>query len=133
MTQRRQVYRCYVCGNVVEVLTAGGGELHCCGVPMVLIAEKTSRGGLDAHMPVVEPEDNGVRVRVSADPHPMQSSHYIEWIEASCDGDVCRRYLRPEQPAEARFALSGEGLQVRVYCSKHGLWRGTPEETNTTD
>ena len=31
-----QVYRCEICGNVVQVLEDGGGELVCCGEPMVL-------------------------------------------------------------------------------------------------
>ena len=30
-----EVYRCDICGNVVKVITAGGGELVCCGVPMI--------------------------------------------------------------------------------------------------
>ncbi len=32
-----EVYKCEVCGNVVEVKKAGGGELVCCQQPMVKI------------------------------------------------------------------------------------------------
>jgi desulfoferrodoxin-like iron-binding protein len=31
-----EIYKCEICGNIVEVLEAGGGELICCGQPMVL-------------------------------------------------------------------------------------------------
>lgn len=30
-----EVFRCGICGNVVEVKEVGGGELVCCGQPMV--------------------------------------------------------------------------------------------------
>jgi desulfoferrodoxin-like iron-binding protein len=35
-----EVYRCGVCGNVVEVKEVGGGELVCCGQPMDLEEEE---------------------------------------------------------------------------------------------
>lgn len=124
MTQRKQVYRCYVCGNIVEVLDAGGGELHCCGAKMVLLAAKASQGGHEKHAPIIEQIQAGVRVRVGAEPHPMQPDHCIEWIEAGCDQYLCRRYLVPYGQPEAEFNLPADGLQVRVYCNKHGLWLG---------
>ena len=30
-----QIFVCEICGNVVEVTEVGGGELVCCGEPMV--------------------------------------------------------------------------------------------------
>lgn len=122
MTQQNQVYRCYVCGTIVEVLTAGGGELHCCGAKMVLMMEKAGQEGQEKHVPVIELTDTGVLVKVGEKPHPMQSDHYIEWIEAICKGKVCRRYLRPEETPQVAFDVSAKGLQVRAYCNKHGLW-----------
>ncbi len=32
--RKGEVWRCEVCGNVVEVIVAGGGQLICCGGPM---------------------------------------------------------------------------------------------------
>jgi desulfoferrodoxin-like iron-binding protein len=32
-----EVYRCKICGNIVEVKESGYGELSCCGNPMELI------------------------------------------------------------------------------------------------
>jgi len=32
-----EVFRCEICGNVVEVKEAGGGELVCCGKAMVKV------------------------------------------------------------------------------------------------
>ncbi|HNV94106.1 MAG: hypothetical protein APG08_00133 [Candidatus Methanofastidiosum methylothiophilum] len=31
-----EIYKCEICGNIVEVLEVGGGELICCGEPMIL-------------------------------------------------------------------------------------------------
>ena len=33
-----EIYKCELCGNVVEVKEAGGGELVCCGQPMKLVS-----------------------------------------------------------------------------------------------
>ncbi len=46
MTQKNQVYKCNVCGNIVEVLHTGVGELVCCGQPMELQEEKNQDEGL---------------------------------------------------------------------------------------
>lgn len=123
MTQQRQVYRCYVCGNVVEVLAAGGGELICCGAPMVLLKEKTAEAGQEKHVPVVEWTAKGVRVRVGASPHPMEAGHWIEWLEVSCNGQMIRQHLLPEQAAEALFDVPAGDLVARAYCNRHGLWQ----------
>ena len=32
-----EVYKCDICGNVVEVKEVGGGELVCCDEPMKLM------------------------------------------------------------------------------------------------
>jgi len=52
MTELEQVYRCNICGNIVEVLHAGVGTLVCCGQPMELLTEKTEDVGLEKHVPV---------------------------------------------------------------------------------
>ena len=54
MTEIKQVYKCNICGNIVEVLHAGVGQLVCCGQPMELLTEKTKDVGLEKHVPVIE-------------------------------------------------------------------------------
>ena len=88
MTELKQIYKCNICGNIVEVLHAGVGELVCCGQPMELLKEKTADVGLEKHVPVVERLDGKTEVKVGSVPHPMEEKHYIEWIEIIADGKV---------------------------------------------
>ncbi len=125
MTQQKQVYRCYVCGNVVEVLTAGGGELVCCGAKMVLLAEKTAGAGREKHLPRIERSGACVRVRVGEEVHPMEPSHAIEWIDAACGGVQARRHLAAGEAPEVEFELPAGEVVVRACCSRHGLWQAT--------
>ena len=67
MTQRSQIYKCEVCGNIVEVLHEGGGELVCCGQPMKLFEEKTEEEGLtEKHLPVIEKAENGAIIKIGS-------------------------------------------------------------------
>jgi desulfoferrodoxin-like iron-binding protein len=36
VSKEGQIFKCEICGNVVVIKEAGGGELICCGEPMVL-------------------------------------------------------------------------------------------------
>jgi desulfoferrodoxin-like iron-binding protein len=36
VSEEGQIFECEICGNVVEVKDVGGGELVCCGEPMIL-------------------------------------------------------------------------------------------------
>lgn len=123
MTQRGRVYKCNVCGNIVEVLQTGVGQLVCCGQPMELMAEKTEDEGLEKHVPVIEKTEKGVRVRVGSIPHPMEKAHYIEWIELIAGGQVYRQFLKPTDKPEAEFCVQAENLSAREYCNIHGLWK----------
>jgi superoxide reductase len=123
MVAVNQVYKCNVCGNIVEVLHAGGGQLVCCGQPMELLAEKTKDEGLEKHVPVIEKTDCGVRVKVGSVPHPMEEKHYIEWIEVIADGKIQRAHLKPGQKPEAEFCVKEEKLEAKEYCNIHGLWK----------
>jgi len=125
MTALKQVYRCNVCGNIVEVLHAGKGELVCCGQPMELLQEKTADVGLEKHVPVVETTDRGIKVKVGDVPHPMEEKHYIEWIEVITDGDGCRRFLKPGDKPEAEFEVGPRKVAAREYCNIHGLWKSS--------
>lgn len=123
MIRRGQVYKCNVCGNITEVLHAGGGELVCCGQPMELLQEKTADAALEKHVPVVETTVGGIKVKVGQVPHPMEEKHYIEWVEILADGNVYRKFLKPGDKPEAEFKIDNEGVIAREYCSVHGLWK----------
>ena len=115
MTIQKQVYRCNVCGNIVEVLHAGKGELVCCGQPMELLQEKTADVGLEKHVPVVETNDRGIKVKVGDVPHPMEEKHYIEWVEIFTDGGGYRKFLKPGDKPEAEFETSPQKTAAREY------------------
>jgi len=123
MTELKQIYRCNVCGNIVEVLHAGKGELVCCGQPMELPGEKTEDVGKEKHVPVIEKTNSGVKVKVGSVPHPMEDAHYIEWIEIFTDGNVYRKFLNPGDAPEVEFKVSADKIEARSYCNVHGLWK----------
>lgn len=123
MTTLKQVYKCNVCGNIVEVLHVGAGELVCCGQPMELLEEKATDSGLEKHVPVIEAADGATKVRVGEVPHPMEEKHYIEWVEVITDSGSCRQFLKPGNKPEAEFDTGGEKATAREYCSVHGLWK----------
>ena len=123
MTEQKQIYRCNICGNVVDVLYAGGGQLVCCGQPMELLKEKTEDVGKEKHVPVIEKTEIGIIVKVGSIPHPMEEKHYIEWIEIITDGRSYRKFLQPGDKPEAEFEIKAEKIKVREYCNIHGLWK----------
>lgn len=123
MTQRGQVYKCEICGNIVEVLAAGGGQLVCCGQPMKHLAENTVDASLEKHVPVVEKTADGIKVKVGSVAHPMEEKHYIMWIELAADGKVYRQFLSPGNTPEALFPVKAENFTAREYCNLHGLWK----------
>jgi len=123
-TQQSQVYECSVCGNVVEVLRTGDGNLVCCGVPMNLLTENTTDAAREKHVPVIEKVDRGVEVTVGSTEHPMEEKHHIEWIEVLADGKVYRQFLRPGERPAAVFPVEAEAITAREICNLHGLWRG---------
>lgn len=123
MTQQKQIYKCNICGNVVEVLHPGAGQLVCCGKPMELLIEKTQDTGKEKHVPVIEKTERGIKVKVGSIPHPMEENHYIEWIEVIVDGKSCRQFLKPGQKPEAEFEVEGKEILAREYCNLHGLWK----------
>ena len=123
MVQLKEVYKCTICGNIVEVVHASDGELVCCGQPMVLLVEKLVDVGNEKHVPVIEKTANGVKVKVGSIPHPMEEKHYIEWIELMADDNVYRKYLKPGDKPEAEFCITAKKLSAREYCNIHGLWK----------
>jgi superoxide reductase len=122
-----QVYRCEVCGNIIEVLHVGGGELVCCGKPMILLVEKEKDSGMEKHIPVIEKTDSGIKVKIGSIEHPMLEEHYIECIEIIANGKTYKEFLKPGMKPEAEFCVSGD-VQARAYCNVHGLWSSFRKE-----
>ncbi|OGF45477.1 MAG: desulfoferrodoxin [Candidatus Firestonebacteria bacterium RIFOXYC2_FULL_39_67] len=120
---RLEIYKCSVCGNVVEVIFAGGGELVCCGKPMILQIENTVDASKEKHLPVIEKTADGYKVKVGSVPHPMEEKHFITMIELTVDGNVCTKILKPGEAPEAIFCVKGSVASAREYCSLHGLWK----------
>jgi len=123
MTKLRQIYKCNVCGNIVEMLHAGDGELVCCDEPMELLKEKTEDIGKEKHVPVIEKTETGIMVKVGSVPHPMEKEHYIEWIEIIADEKLYRKFLKPGDKPEAEFCIKANKIEARAYCNIHGLWK----------
>jgi len=123
VTSKLAVYTCPLCGNIVEVLAVGGGELVCCGQPMQLLVENTVDASKEKHVPVIEKTADGYKVKVGAVAHPMEEKHYIAWIELIADGKAYREFLRPGQAPEAFFCLKAAAVTAREYCTLHGLWK----------
>jgi len=123
MTEQKQIYKCNICGNIVEVLRAGAGELVCCGQPMELLKEKTEDQSFEKHVPVIEKTLTNIKVKIGSIPHPMEESHYIEWIEAIVGKKAYRAFLKPGDKPEADFEIkTEEKIKAREYCNIHGLW-----------
>jgi len=123
MAERLEVYKCEACGNIVEVLHGGDGELVCCGSPMKLLSENTVDAAKEKHVPVIEKVDGGVKVKVGSVPHPMEAKHYIEWIEVIADGKAYRQFLKPGDKPEAVFKIEANKITAREYCNLHGHWK----------
>lgn len=123
MAKRLEIYRCNTCGNIVEVLEGGGGELVCCGKPMEQLIENTVDAAKEKHVPVIEKIDGGVKVLVGSVSHPMEDKHYIQWIEIIADGKAYRQFLNPGDAPEATFNVEAADITAREYCNLHGLWK----------
>ncbi|MBI5000347.1 MAG: desulfoferrodoxin [Euryarchaeota archaeon] len=122
MAELRQVFRCPICGNIVEVLHAGMGELVCCGEPMKLMREGMVDAAKEKHVPVIERTATGVKVKVGSVAHPMEEKHYIEWIEIIADDRTYKKFLKPGDKPEAEFDIKAQQITAREYCNLHGLW-----------
>ena len=123
MAEKLQVYKCDLCGNIVEVLHGGAGELVCCGQPMKLFTENTVGAAKEKNVAVSEKVDAGYKVKVGDVPHPMEEKHYIEFVELIADGKVYRQFLNPGEAPEALFCIEAAQVSAREYCNLHGLWK----------
>lgn len=123
MAERYEVYKCDLCGNIVQVLVGAAGELVCCGQPMNLLTENTVDAAKEKHVPVIEKIDGGYKVKVGDVPHPMEEKHLIQWVELIADGKSYFQFLSPGQTPEAEFKVDASSVSAREYCNLHGLWK----------
>ncbi len=123
MAERLEVYKCELCGNIVEVLHGGTGELNCCGQAMVQLTENTVDAATEKHVPVIEKVEGGVKVTVGEVAHPMEEKHLIEWIQVVADGTAYRKFLNPGDAPEAVFKVDASDVTAREFCNLHGLWK----------
>ena len=123
MTKKMQIYKCEICGNIVEMLHEGEGELVCCDEPMKLYEENTVDAAKEKHVPLIEKTDDGYKVTVGSAIHPMLEEHLIEWIELIADGKAYREFLKPGDEPIATFCVKADRVAAREYCNLHGLWR----------
>ncbi len=123
MPNMLEVYKCIHCGNIVEVMHAGGSDLVCCGEPMKLMKEGTSDGAKEKHVPVIEKTATGYKVKVGSVAHPMEETHWIEWIELIADGRSYTKFLKPGDAPEAEFCIQATEVSAREYCNLHGHWK----------
>ena len=117
------VYKCELCGNIVEVVNVGGGELVCCGEPMGLLEEKTADSSTEKHVPVIEKIEGGYKVVVGSTLHPMAEAHFIQWIELITEKGSLKAFLQPGDAPEAVFMTDAQAVTAREYCNLHGLWK----------
>lgn len=124
MTKELQIYKCEICGNIVEVLHAGAGTLVCCNQNMKLMEEKTADKTTEKHVPVIERTPEGIKVTVGSTLHPMEEKHYIEWIQILAGDKTCRAFLKPGMEPIQIFCQGTDEVSAREYCNIHGLWKG---------
>lgn len=124
MSDLLYIYKCSVCGHIIEVIHEGAGELVCCGKPMILQAANTVDAAKEKHVPVIEKTSDGYKVKIGSVPHPMEEKHYIQWIELVADGSAYRKFLMPGDKPEADFCIKASKVEAKEYCNLHGLWKG---------
>lgn len=123
MVKFGKVYRCNVCGNILEMVDDAGHHPSCCGEKMEELIANTVDASKEKHVPVIEETKEGIIVRVGSVPHPMEESHYIMWVEVMTDDEIMRKYLKPGDKPEAKFCVKSAGVTARSYCTLHGLWQ----------
>jgi superoxide reductase len=124
MAERLDIYKCQKCGLLVEVIDSAQPTPSCCNQPMEKLEAKTADEGKEKHVPVIEKIDGGYKVKIGANPHPMEEKHHIEWIELQVGNQIHAQFLKAGDAPEAVFKVDGEPTAAREHCNVHGLWKG---------
>lgn len=125
MSNQLEIYHCALCGQLIEVLQAGGGELVCCEQPMKCMVEGTTDAAKEKHVPTIEKTATGYLVKVGAVAHPMEEKHYIQWVELVADGVSYTQFLKPGDAPQAEFCIQANHVIAREYCNLHGHWKAS--------
>ena len=132
MTEILEMYKCNVCGNIVEVVISGAGELVCCGQTMEKMQEQNKGQEMtgEKHVPVVEKDEDGIKVKVGSVSHPMEKEHYIMFIEVNSKDKryVKRKYLYPDEEPVLNLKCSCDKVIARELCNIHGFWTSEDEQ-----
>lgn len=124
MTKYLEIYKCMLCGNIVQVFHEAAADLVCCDQKMKLQEEQSADTSLEKHVPYIEKISGGYRVKVGENTeHPMTEAHYIEWIELIADNKIYRESLKPGDKPEAVFMVEASKVVAREYCNIHGHWK----------
>lgn len=123
MSKMLEIYKCELCGNIVEIYHEADGTLSCCGEDMKLLEEKTADKTTEKHVPVIEAVEGGYKVTVGTTLHPMLENHYIEWIQLVTDKQVLTQFLKPGDQPIAVFKTDDQAQFAREYCNIHSLWK----------
>ena len=122
MPKRREVYFCNSCGVTFEALS-DGGDKSCCGEEMEVLVENTKEAAVEKHIPVIEKIEGGYKVQVGSVLHPMEESHYIQWIELNEKDKAQIKFLNPGDQPIAEFKTDATEVSAREFCNLHGLWK----------
>ena len=123
MLGKKAVYKCEVCGNVVEGLWNGKPAIVCCARPMTKLVPNTVDAAVEKHVPVMVRDGNKVTVKIGEVAHPMTPEHYILFVEVLAGDKVYRHdFKEGDEKAEATFLMEEQNLIARAYCNIHGFW-----------
>ncbi len=121
MTKKLELYRCEICGNIVQIMHEGMDALVCCGEPM----NKIDSHGIEEEMKEkhVPAFLNEQEIQIGSEPHPMTPEHHIEFIQAMSEDKkhVYTKFL--EITDEPKMKINNQYKKAREYCNIHGLWQ----------
>ncbi|QJA08220.1 desulfoferrodoxin [Romboutsia sp. CE17] len=125
MNNSKKFFICSVCGNIIEMVESKGPKVVCCGKQMDELVANTTEASVEKHIPVVDVNDNKVKVQVGSTLHPMTQEHHISWIYLLTTQGGQRKYLEINGEPTIEFALTEDDklLEVYAYCNLHGLWK----------
>ena len=133
MSEKMSLYKCNVCGNIIEIIHAGEGQLVCCSLPMEELKEQNNDDEMnEKHVPIVTIEGENKTIRVGSIPHPMEKEHYVVFIEAISPDKryLKRKYLYPNDEAkmDLKHNCAYDEFTARELCNIHGLWTSDKKE-----
>lgn len=117
-------FKCNHCGKVIEKFSDKGVPALCCGEEMKELIANTVEASTEKHLPVVSFKDGFIEVKVGSVAHPMEETHYINFIAIETNKSVSNFYLMPGMYPEAKMLIDkNEVKAVYEYCNLHGLWK----------